>query len=175
MGITMNCEVVTGRKYQSTRTNSQPNDGEAVSSVTLFDSKSSKTTSHIVTVAACSAIKVSTFALPDGKYLSVHRVYTGGGVMPFGTGCLCNCDDGKASTILYSEPLKIDCKEVRVDNCTSVLFLTIPGDYVFELNDKSALGQFVAFAEEVECCCLPSGLVIGNQVPSERVCGTVRS
>lgn len=171
VGATMSCEIVTGRKYQSTRSSN----GEDIKSVALFDSKSTKVTSHVVTVAECSALKISTFALPDNKYLKIHRVYTGGGVMPFGTGCLCNCDDGSASSVLFSEPLKIDCKEVRVDNCTGVLFLTIPGDYMFELNDESVLGQFVAFAEEIDCCCLPSGLVIGNQVPSERIVGTVRS
>lgn len=171
MGVTMSCEIVTGKKFQAPRASN----GEDAKSVALFDNKSARKLSHVVTVAECSALKISTFALPDNVHLKLHRVYTGGGVMPFGTGCLCNCDDGKTSSVLYSEPLKVDCKEVRVDNCTGVLFLTIPGDYMFELSDESVLGQFVAFAEEIDCCCLPSGLVIGNQVPSERVVGTVRS
>lgn len=171
MGATMSCEIITGRKYQAARSSN----GEDTKSVALFDSKSSKVTSHVVSVAECSALKISTFALPDGKYLKVHRVFTGGGEMPLGAGCGCSCDEGSSSRVLYSEPLKIDCKEVRIDNCTGVLFLTIPGDYMFELSDASVLGQFVSFAEEVDCCCIPSGLVIGNQVPSERIVGTVRS
>lgn len=168
----MSCEIVTGKKIQSARTSGSREDAPFTA---LFDSTSTKTLSHIVTVTNCATVKISTFALPDNVHLKVHRVYTGGGVMPFGTGCLCNCDEGTNSQVLFSEPFKIDCKEVRVDNCTSVLFLTVPGDYMFELSDESVLGQFVAFAEEVDCCCLPSGLIIGNQVPSERVVGTVRS
>ena len=171
MGATMSCEIITGRKYQAARSSN----GEDTKSVALFDSKSSKVTSHVVSVAECSALKITTFALPDGKHLKIHRVYTGGGEMPLGSGCGCSCEDGSSSRVLFSELLKIDCKEVRIDNCTGVLFLTIPGDYMFELSDESVLGQFVAFAEEVDCCCIPSGLVIGNQVPSERIVGTVRS
>lgn len=168
----MSCEIITGKKIHSAQTGGK---SEGVTTTVLFDSTSAKKTSHIVTVAECSAVKISTFALPDNVHLKIHRVYTGGGVMPFSSGCLCGCDDGVASKVLYSEVMKIDCKEVRVDNCTSVLFLTVPGDYMFELSDESMLGQFVAFAEEVDCCCLPSGLVIGNYVPSERVTGTIRS
>lgn len=168
----MSNEIVTGRSYASS---SQQGSWEGKQASMLFDPKSTIKLSHVVSVPSCSALKISTFGLPNEVHLKVHRVFTGGGKIPEGMGCMCVCEDGNTSKVLLSEPLKIDCKEVRIDNCTGVLFLTIPGDYMFEVSDNSALGQFVAFAEEVDCCCLPTGLIIGNNMSSNTMVGTVRS
>lgn len=139
----------------------------------LFDQKSTKTTSHFLNIDSCKAMKLSTFGLKDGAYLTLHRVLLGGAVFPQSSGCLCECEDGEPIKVLANEPLKIDCKPVVLDNCNSVLFLSIPGTYVLELNDPTQLGHFLAFAEVVDCCCLPEGLVIGNRA-SERYIGTKR-
>lgn len=157
----MNCEIVTGKAVlvePKTVSEDQPR-------TLLFDYSSTKTVSHRVTVSECKAIRLSTFNLPEGNKLNVHRVFVGGGLMPQGYSCLCDTEEATPASAVMTEPLKIDCKPVFIDSCNSVLFLTIPGIYVLELEgDKSLLGNFLAFAEEVDCCCLPDGLIIGNRL-----------
>lgn len=154
-----NCEIVTGKKHFTI--GSGKNKEEQISSL-LFDNSSTSKVSHFIHIEPCQAFKFSTFNLPDGVYLKFHRVFASGGAMPQGNGCLCDSTEAKAVGAVASEPFKIDCKPVVLDNCNGVLFLTIPGTYMLELSDESVLGQFLAFAEEVDCCCLPSGLIIGN-------------
>ena len=100
----MSDEIVTGRRYAST---SSKDIGESKQASTLFDPKSSIKLSHVVSVPSCSALKISTFGLPNGVHLKVLRVFTGGGKIPEGMGCLCVCEDGNTSKVLLSEPLQI--------------------------------------------------------------------
>ena len=163
-----NCSIITGKKVHAV---SRSSNAEETNRAVLFDSLSTNTVTHVVTVGECKALKISTFALPAGKKILVHRVYLGGGVMPFGSGCACGADEGKSAIVQLSEPLRIRCCDVAIDGCAGMLFLTIPGDYVFELEDKTLLGQFVALAEEVECCCLPESTVIGSEIPTGGIVG----
>ena len=163
-----NCSIITGKKVHAV---SRSSNAEETNRAVLFDSLSTNTVTHVVTVGECKALKISTFALPAGKKILVHRVYLGGGVMPFGSGCACGADDGKSAIVQLSEPLRIRCCDVAIDGCAGMLFLTIPGDYVFELEDKTLLGQFVALAEEVECCCLPESTVIGSPITTGSIVG----
>lgn len=160
----MSCKIKTGRKEVSVRASRSEN-GDVEYSY-LFDHKSTNTISRPIHIYDCEAKKLSTFNLPDGVKLTVHRVIVGGGVMPQGSGCLCAGEPGQQVKVLMSEPLKIECKPVVLDNCNSVLFLTIPGSYVLELSDESVLGNFLAMEDSVECCCLPDGLIIGNVGPT---------
>lgn len=155
----MSCNIVTGRQQAST---SGSNVNDDVPSSYLFDAKSTNLISRPIFIDNCQVVKFSTFGLPDNVCLKFHRVFVGGGVPPQSYGCLCSADMGKKASILYSEIFKIDCKEVKLCNCTGVLLLSIPGTYVLELSDKAYLGQFIAMAEYIDCCCLPSGLMIGN-------------
>jgi hypothetical protein len=163
-----NCSIITGKKVHAV---SRSSNAEETNRAVLFDSLSTNAVTHVVTVGECKALKISTFALPAGKKILVHRVYLGGGVMPFGSGCACGADEGKSAIVQLSEPLRIRCCDVAIDGCAGMLFLTIPGDYVFELEDKTLLGQFVALAEEVECCCLPESTVIGSEIPTGGIVG----
>ena len=163
-----NCSIITGKKVHAV---SRSSNAEETNRAVLFDSLSTNTVTHVVTVGECKALKISTFALPAGKKILVYRVYLGGGVMPFGSGCACGADEGKSAIVQLSEPLRINCHDVAIDGCSGMLFLTIPGDYVFELEDKTLLGQFVALAEEVECCCLPQSTVIGSEVITGGIVG----
>ena len=163
-----NCSIITGKKVHAV---SRSSNAEESNRAVLFDSLSTNAVTHVVTVGECKALKISTFALPAGKKILVHRVYLGGGVMPFGSGCACGVNDGKSAIVQLSEPLRIRCCDVAIDGCAGMLFLTIPGDYVFELEDKTLLGQFVALAEEVECCCLPESTVIGSEIPTGGIVG----
>ena len=163
-----NCSIITGKKVHAV---SRSSNAEETNRAVLFDSLSTNAVTHVVTVGECKALKISTFALPAGKKILVHRVYLGGGVMPFGSGCACGADEGKSAIVQLSEPLRINCHDVAIDGCSGMLFLTIPGDYVFELEDKTLLGQFVALAEEVECCCLPQSTVIGSEVITGGIVG----
>lgn len=167
-----NCNIITGKKVHSL---SRDRGTGVVNRMVLFDGNSTKTVTHVVTVPECKALKISTFALPANKRLRIHRVFTGGGVMPQGISCMCGNAEGIESSVLLSEPLRIDCKDVFVYGCTGMLFLTTPGDYVFELEDSSLLGQFVALAEEVDCCGLPPSVIIGHQLTSGYIIGTERS
>lgn len=162
------CGIITGKKVHAV---SRSSSSEDANREVLFDSLSTNAVTHVVTVGECKALKISTFALPAGKKILVHRVYLGGGVMPFGSGCACGADEGKSAIVQLSEPLRIRCCDVAIDGCSGMLFLTIPGDYVFELEDKTLLGQFVALAEEVECCCLPESTVIGSEIPTGGIVG----
>lgn len=158
--------IVTGQKQYSLK-NAEAKEGKSYS--VLFDSESVKSVSHFIHLGQGKALKFSTFNLPDGVHLAFHRVLPGGGSMPQGAGCLCDTQDGNTTYALASEPFKIDCKPVVLDNCNGVLFLTIPGVYMLELSDESALGQVLAFAEEVSCSCIPDGLIIGNAKPDTYV------
>lgn len=155
----MGGDIVTGKKVVAV--NSTVNGKDKPSSL-LFDQNSTKRVSHFIHIEPCQAIQISTFGLPDFAYLTVHRAFVGGGDMPQSSGCLCGEESGQMASALTTEPFKVDCKPVIVDNCTNVLFLTVPGTYLFELNSDEHLGKFLAFAEAIECCCLPTGLVIGN-------------
>lgn len=159
VGIKMTCSVITGRKIYAVGSGS---DKDGASNV-LFDQKSTKTVSHFIHVEPCQAIQFSTFGLPDGAKLTLHRVLPAGGQMPQGTGCICDHEEGYGIVVSASEPLKIDCSPVELTNCNNVLYLTIPGSYMLRLNEERYLGQFWAFADAMECCCLPEGLVIGNR------------
>lgn len=167
-----NCNIITGKKVHSL---SRDRGTGVVNRMVLFDGNSTKTVTHVVTIPECKALKISTFALPANKRLRIHRVFTGGGVMPQGISCMCGNAEGIESSVLLSEPFRIDCKDVFVYGCTGMLFLTTPGDYVFELEDSALLGQFVALAEEVDCCCLPPSVTIGHQLTSGYIIGTERS
>lgn len=155
----MTCSIITGRKIYGVGSGA---DKDKTANV-LFDQKSTKTVSHFIHIEPCQAIQFLTFGLPEGAKLTLHRVLPIGGSMPQGSGCLCDHDEGSSVTVAASEPLKIDCKPVVIDACNNVLYLTIPGSYMLRLNEERYLGQFWAFAEAMECCCLPEGLVIGNR------------
>lgn len=155
----MTCNISTGRKIYAVGSGSDKD----LTSNTLFDQKSTKTVSHFIHVAPCQAIQLSTFGLPEGAKLTLNRVLPAGGVMPQGAGCICDHEEGSGVVVAASEPLKIACMPVELTNCNNVLFLTIPGSYMLRLNKEEYLGQFWAFADEVDCCCLPEGLVIGNR------------
>lgn len=159
MGVEMTCSVTTGRKIYAVGSSSDKD----VSLNTLFDQKSTKTVSHFLHVEPCQALQLSTFGMPDGAVLTLHRVLLAGGSMPQGTGCICDHEEGSMLGVAASEPFMIDCKPVVLDKCNNVLFLTVPGSYVLRLNDEAYLGHFWAFADAMECCCLPDGLVIGNR------------
>lgn len=154
----MTCGVSTGRKIYAIGGSGKDRDPRA-----LFDQKSTKLVSHVIHVLPCEAIQFSTFGLPSGATLTIHRVLLADGTMPQGYGCICDYDDGSPLVVAASEPLKIDCNPVVLNECNNVVYLTIPGSYMLKLNDESHLGQFWAFAESMECCCLPEKLVIGNR------------
>ena len=158
----MSCEIVTGKKIV---TGNSTVNGQSSPFTVLFDQRSTRRVSHFVNIEPCQAFQISTFGMPDGASLIIHRVFVGGGAMPQGGGCFCGSEAGEMVSALATEPFKIDCKPVVVDNCTNVLFLTVPGPYMFELNSDEHLGKFWAFAEAMECCCLPTGLIIGNAKP----------
>lgn len=155
----MTCNITTGRKIYAVGSGSDKD----ASTNTLFDQKSTKPISHFIHLEPCQALQLSTFGLPEGAKLTLHRVLPAGGKMPQGSGCICNYDEGSSVIVAASEPLKIACKPVVLDNCNNVLYLTIAGSYMLRLNDERYLGQFWAFAEAMDCCCLPDGLVIGNR------------
>ncbi len=159
----MSCEIVTGKKIVSPSITGVVNDNPQHSY--LFDYNSTNKISRPIFIDQCQAYKFSTFNLPDGVSLMFHRVIVAGGKMPQGSGCLCAGEPSSRSYLLYSEPFKIDCKQVKLTNCDGALFLTIPGTYVLELSDEKHLGNFIATADKVDCCCLPSGLIIGNVGP----------
>lgn len=162
------CEISTGRKTLAVGKSG----GEETPSSLLFDHKSSSAVSHFINIEPCQVFKFSTFGLPDGVTLTLHRVYLAGGVMPQGTGCICEPDPAKGVQPMATEVFKINCKPVVIDNCNGALFLSVPGTYVLELNDESKLGNFIAMAEEVECCCVPNGLLIGNVGINDTYVGT---
>lgn len=152
-------KIVTGKKYHAVGS-SKPS--ESRMSAVLFDSTSTKTVSHFIHIEPGQVFKFSTFNLPDEAKLTFHRVYTGGGVMPHSSGCLCGAEDSESVKVLASEVFKIDCWPVYLNNCTGVLFLSVPGTYMLELNDPKHLGNFLAFAEEMDAGVIPDGLLIGN-------------
>lgn len=162
----MGCEIVTGKKVIGV---SNKGSAEDRSATVLFDRNSTTQISHVVTVGDCKALKLSTFNLKDGQAIELHRVLIGGGVMAQGSGCCCDADPASPADVLASEPFKIDCKPVVLTHCFSVLFLTVPGTYMFKLNDEGMVGNVLAFAESVECCCLPSGLIIGNKAHDDYI------
>lgn len=159
MGTKMTCSITTGRKIYAVGSGSDKD----LSTNILFDQKSIKTVSHFLHVEPNQAIQLSTFGLPDGAKLTLYRVLPAGGQMPQGSSCICDHEEGSSATVAASEPLRIGCLPVELTNCNNVLFLTVPGSYMLRLNNEEYLGQFWAFAEAMECSCLPEGLVIGNR------------
>lgn len=155
----MTCDIVTGRKIVNVGSGADKDPTYNV----LFDQKSVSTVSHYLHLEPCEAIQLTTFGLPDGAELSLHRILLTGGKMPQGSGCICDYEPGSLAGVAISEPVKIDCKPVVLDNCNNVLYLTMAGSYVLQLNSDKYLGQFFAFADAMDCCCLPEGLVIGNR------------
>lgn len=155
----MTCSITTGRTIYAVGSGPK---SERSSNV-VFNQESTKLVSHLLSVTPCEALQISTFGLPEGAKLTLHRVLPAGGSMPQGSGCICSYDEGSPVNVAASEPLKIDCKPVEIDNCNNVLYLTVAGTYMLQLNSEEFLGQFWAFAESVDCCCLPEGLVIGNR------------
>lgn len=154
----MTCKIETGRKIV--------NVGQTAGNVpsrALFDQTSTKLVSSFIHLLPCEALQLSTFNLPEGAELAVYRVLLMGGEMPQGSGCICDCEEGSPVSVAASEPFKINCEPVVLTHCNNVLFLTTPGSYTLRLNSDEYLGHFWAFAEAMECCCLPEGLIIGNR------------
>lgn len=165
-GNAMNCGIVTGTKVLGVSNNGSAEDR---SSTVLFDKNTSTRFSHVVSIDDCKALRLSAFNLSADDSITIHRVMLGGGAMAQGSGC-CGClEPASSSNILASEVFQIDCKPVKLTKCNGVLFLTVPGYYMFELNEEAKLGEVLAFAEPVDCCCLPSGLIIGNEKPQKYV------
>lgn len=160
----MTCVITTGRKL----INVDKKVG-GVPSKALFDQTSTELVSSFLHLLPCEALQLSTFNLPEGAELAVHRVLLVGGEMPQGSGCICGSEEGAPVSVAASEPFRIDCKPVVLTYCNNVLYLTSPGSYVLRLNSEEYLGHFWAFAEAMECCCLPEGLVIGNRIGNDYV------
>lgn len=157
----MTCEISTGRKIVNVS-----GVGKKLPTKALFDQTSTELVSPFIHLPPCEALQLSTFNLPDGAELAVYRVLLMGGEMPQGSGCICDYEEGSPVSVAASEPFKIDCKPVVLTNCNNVLYLTSPGSYILRLNSEDHLGHFWAFAEVMDCCCLPDGLVIGNRTGS---------
>lgn len=154
----MTCEISTGRKIINVNSKVQK-----IPTKALFDQTSTKLVSPFLHLLPCEALQLSTFNLPAGAELAVYRVLLTGGGMPQGSGCICDYEEGSPVSVAASEPFKIDCDPVVLTHCNNVLFLTTPGSYILRLNSEDYLGHFWAFAEVMDCCCLPDGLVIGNR------------
>ena len=150
----MTCEITTGRKVGNTVQAQDPN--------VLFNARSSNTVSHIFHVDPCKPVKICTFGLGDEDALELHKVHPKPGVMPQGYGCICSAEPGSTTNIEMSEPFKIDGKVVELTNKNSAEFLTIPGLFVLVMKKETMLGKIFCTITDVECCCLPNKLIIGN-------------
>lgn len=150
----MTCEVSTSRKVG--------NSVQAQDRNVLFNARSSNTISHIFHVDPCVPLKICTFGLSDGEYLTLHKVYPKAGVMPQGSGCICSAEPGSTTNIEMSEPFKIGGEVVKVTNENSALFLTIPGTFMLEMSSADLIGKIFCTISKAECCCLPNKLIIGN-------------
>lgn len=150
----MTCEISTGRRVGNRVQAKDPN--------VLFDARSSNTVSHIFHVDPCAPIKICTFGLGDGEALELHKVHPRPGVMPQGYGCICSAEPGSSVNIEMSEPFKINGETVEITNRDSAVFLTIPGLFVLQMKAPTMLGKVFCTINEVECCCLPNKLIIGN-------------
>lgn len=160
-----NCGIVTGRR--EVVKNPDCTGSAEYKYDYVFDTKSENTISKPIYIDNNQIFKFSTFNLPDGVKLIFNRVQTGGGVMPQGSNC-CVDTCGRKTVIISSEVFKIHCKPVVLNNCNSVLFLSVPGTYILELDTPSALGQFVVQAEPVEGF-IPTSLIIGCEAPDHIV------
>lgn len=135
----------------------------------LFNHLSKNGISHVVSVTDKNPILISSFGLYTGVKIGVHKVLVKGGGYPEGCECGCDCIEGDDPSIRVSEPLQIDCKPVTINECNNVLYLTIPGFYMFRVNEEEHVGKFILLAEPVSQKDLPTGLVIGNRFSNEFV------
>lgn len=150
----MTCEISTSRKTGNRVQAHDPN--------VLFDARSSNTVSHIFHVDPCVPVKICTFGLGEGDALVLHKVHPKAGAMPQGFGCICSAEPGSSVNIELSEPFKIKGEEVRLTNENSAVFLTIPGLFILQMDKEAMLGKVFCTITEVDCCCLPNKLIIGN-------------
>lgn len=154
IGVAMTCQITTSRKAGNTVQAQEPN--------VLFNARSSNTVSHIFHVDSCVPVKICTFGLGAEDALVLHKVHPKAGNMPQGYGCICSAEPGSSVNIEMSEPFKINGETVELTAKNSAVFLTIPGLFILEMKNKSMLGKVFCTITEVECCCLPNKLIIGN-------------
>lgn len=158
-----NCNISTGTLIQKPRPQGTASSKSAPENADqLFNGASTSKLSPMFVVPECKAIKICTYGLGDNDFIRIHKVVPEGGVFPQSGGCLCLCEDGKPGKVALSEPLRIDCDDVTLTGCTNVTFLTIPNTYQLELGDETLIGKVTVIVQEVDCCCLPQRLVIGN-------------
>lgn len=150
--------IVTGTRLVSCGTSSS--DREVSPNKYLFDDKSVSRYSYPIMIHDGQVYKLSTFNLPDDVELTLHRILIAGNNLP-SDGC-CGVFSVQQAMIQASEVFKIGCKPVVLNNCDSVLFLTIPGIYMLEVSDEDAIGNFTAIADLVDSKHLPNAMIIGN-------------
>lgn len=150
--------IVTGTRLVSSSISAT--DREVSPNKYLFDDKSVSRYSYPVMIHDGQVCKLSTFNLPDEVELVLHRVLIAGNNLP-SDGC-CGAFSVQQAMIQASEVFKIGCKPVVLNNCDSVLFLTVPGIYMLEVSNEDAIGNFTAIADIVDSKYLPNALIIGN-------------
>lgn len=139
--------IDTGGRYETL----QPvNDGRPTSSsnTTLFDSASTSTTSVLISVRTGRPLMLIAYMMEEGAELTVEGVSVGSRGIANGGGCCnpCNNNGRALSTsdavdIRFREPMTLGGNPWKITNGYRRLVITLPGQYILQLNDQQYLGQ----------------------------------
>ena len=138
--------IDTGGRYENL---TPQNDGRPTtgSNTTLFDSASTSLTSVLITVQVDRPLMLVAYLMEPGAELSVEGVSVGSRGIANGSGC-CNPCNNNGRPLTTSDAVDIRFREVmtlggnawKITDAYRRLVLTLPGQYILQLNDQQYLG-----------------------------------
>lgn len=103
--------------------------------------------------------------IKKGTCAVLHKINLTTPDMPSGDGC-CGCIlENIDVSIANSEPVVVCCEMWTLNSCNNLLVLSVPGYYMFELCDESAIGSALIRIEELnieQAALLPRNLIYGE-------------
>jgi hypothetical protein len=144
---------------------------------TLFDSYSTSTTSKLIRIAEGDAVIFSGHSF-SGSSVTLNQVWYTPGEMPSMGPCACpprclTLDPGRVDATM---PFSFVCNGFVLNDCTSTLIMSLPGDYTLSLDDDSVLGSVYIEYRTVKASSVPEGMLVGNVLATPpKVVGVIPS
>lgn len=113
---------------------------------------------------ACETLDDTGEVIKNGDCAILHKIDFTTPEMPSGNGCGCILENVDVS-ISNSEPVVVCCEMWTLNACNNVVVLSVPGYYMYELCEESAIGSVLIRIEELsieQASLLPRNLIYGE-------------
>jgi hypothetical protein len=129
----------------------------------LFDAQSTSPTSKLIRIAEGEAVIFSGHSF-SGTNVTLNQVWYSPGEMPQMGPCACppRCLTLDPGHVDATQPFSFVCNGFVLNDCTSTLIMSLPGDYTLSLDDNSILGSVFIDYRVVKASSIPEGMLAGN-------------